>query len=305
MLKSLIISFSGKKITIAEIGEKNEILFLETLVSDYDMNGNITMDRFNDSMIYSCSDLINSVIKGKKYDEHKVGLLMDSSIAFFNLMPIDYKEPVDNIRSQILWDLSNYFPQNYKEFSVNYFRMKKANYSPHVQDTLIIAMHKVKMEFFKSIFDFCNLYINITDIDHLSAEKCIKKVYSNDFRNKKNLIIGIKKNRADLSIIDNNNLYYFDYLNTDSGLFQERLVKTLSFFYERDLNLFFNKIFLYGDDGLNHINKLVSSVFPEKETIITNPLSIFNYSAIRNTVLNFENEGYKYTPLLGLALKSV
>jgi len=304
-LKRLIVSFSGKKITIAEINEKNEILFLENLVSDYDMSENITLDRFNDTMIYSCSDLINSALKGKNFDEHKIGLLMDSSVTFMNLIPIDFNEPADTIRSQILWDLSNYFPQNYKEFNVNYFKLKKTNFSPDINDTLIIAMHKVKMEFLKSIFEFCNLYIDITDIDHLAAEKCIKKVYGNDFRNKKNLIIGIKKNRADLSIIDESNLYYFDYLNTDSSLFQERLAKSLSWFYERNLDLFFDKIFLYGDNGLTHINKLVSSVFPDKKIILTNPLSIFNYSKVKNKINNFEDEGYKYTSLLGLALKSL
>jgi Tfp pilus assembly PilM family ATPase len=302
-LKSLIVSFSGKKITIIEIGDKNEILFLENLVSDYDMSESITLDRFNDTMIYSCSDLINSVLKGKTFEEHKVGLLLDSSVAFMNLIPIDFKEPVDTIRSQILWDLSNYFPQNYKEFNVNYFRLKKTNYSPDVRDTLIIALHKVKLEFLRSIFEFSNLYINISDIDHLAAENCIKKVYGYDFKNKKNLIIGIKKKRADLSIIDENNLYYFDYLNTESNVFQEKLAKSLSCFYERDLDLFFDKIFLYGDNGLTHIKKLVSSVFPEKEIVLTNPLSIFNYSSIKNTVSNIENEGYKYTSLFGLALK--
>ncbi len=304
-MNSLIISFAGKNITIAEISDKKEVILLENIISEYDISESITLDRYNDTMIFSYSDLINSVLKGKSFTEHRVGLLIDSSVSFMNLIPIDYNEPADNIRSQILWDLSNYFPQNYKEFSINYLRLKKNNISPDVKDTLVIALHKVKMEFIKSIFEFCNLNLNITDIDHLSAEKCIRKVYGKDFKNKKNLILGIKKNRADLSIIDNANLYYYDYLNADGNNFQERFINSLSHFYEKNLDIFFEKVYLYGDSNVTNIQKIVSSVFPEKEVVVSNPLSVFNYSAVKNSVDNLENEGYKYTSSFGLALKSI
>lgn len=304
-MKSLIVSFAGKNITIAEVSGKKEILLLENIIAEDDISESITLDRYNDRMIFSYSDLINSALKGKSFKEHRVALLVDSSIAFMNLMPIDYNDPADNIRSQILWDLSNYFPQNYKEFNINYFRLKKNNISLDVKDTLVIALHKVKMEFIKSILEFCNLNVNITDIDHLSAEKCIRSVYGIDFKNKKNLILGIKKDKADLSIIDNTDIYYFDYMIADSYNYQERFIKTLSNIYEMNLDISFEKIFIYGDNNVRNMQNIVFSVFPEKDILISNPLPIFNYSAVKETSDNIENEGYKYTSLLGLALKSV
>jgi Tfp pilus assembly PilM family ATPase len=304
-LRVLIIGLLGKKISITEISEKKEIIFFENLVPDFDLNEKILLDRYTDTMIYSYSDLINNTLKSRKFDNHKVGLLVNSSIAFMNLLPIDYNESPDTIRSQILWDLSNYFPQNYKEFIINYYKIRKTNITPNVKDTLLIAIHKVKMEFIKSVFEFCNLNIHITDIDHLSAEKCIKKVYSSDFKNYKNLIIGFKKNRIDLSIIDENTLYYFDYVNTENLNFQDRFLRTLGILYEKNLDLLFEKIFLYGDGNLENVQKLIATVFPDKISIISNPLSVFNYSKIENNIDNFENEGYKYTSLLGLAFKSL
>lgn len=302
-MRALIIAFLGKKITIAEISEKKEILFLENIFADIDLNENIILDRYTDTMIYSFSDLINNALKGKTFDDHRVGLLVNTSFAFMNLIPIDYTESPDTIRSHIIWDLSNYFPNNYKEFIINYYKIKKTNITPDIKDTLLIALHKVKMEFIKSIFEFCSLKIHITDLDHLSAEKCIRKVYSSDFKNHKNLIIGIKRNRIDLSIIDNSNIYYFDYVNTDSVNFQDRFLKSIGNLYDKNLDLFFDKIFLYGEANLENIRKLVSNVFSEKSIIISNPLSIFNYSKISETSDNIENEGYKNTSLLGLALK--
>lgn len=304
-MKVLIISLLGKKISIAEISEKKEITFLENLVSDYDLNESVVLERYTDTMIYSFSDLINNTLKGRKFDNHRVGLLVNSSIAFMNLMPIDYSESLDTIRSQILWDLSNYFPQNYKEFIINYYKIKKSNVTPEVKESLLIAIHKVKMEFIKSIFEFCNLNIHITDIDHLAAEKCVRKVYSSDFKNFKNLIIGFKKNRIDLSIIDDSSIYYFDFVNTDNINFQERFLKSLGILYEKNLDLLFEKIFLYGEGNLDNVQKLIATIFPEKITIISNPLSIFNYSRLGNNADIIENEGYKYTPLFGLALKSL
>lgn len=304
-MRVLIIGLLGKKISIAEINEKKEIIFLENLVPDFDLNEKIILDRFTDTMIYSYSDLINNTLKGKKFDNHRVGLLINSSIAFLNLIPIDYNESQDTIRSQILWDLSNYFPQNYKEFIINFYKIRKTNITPNIKDTLLIAIHKVKMEFIKSIFEFCNLNIHITDVDHLSAEKCIRKVYSSDFRNYKNLIIGFKKNRIDLSIVDEHSIYYFDYVNTENLNFRERFLKTLGIMYEKNLDLLFEKIFIYGDGNLENIQKLIATVFPDKITIISNPLSAFNYSKMKSNVDNFENEGYKYTSLLGLAFKSL
>ena len=304
-MRVLIIGLLGKKISITEISEKKEIIFFENLVPDFDLNEKILLDRYTDTMIYSYSDLINNTLKSRKFDNHRVGLLVNSSIAFMNLLPIDYNESQDTIRSQILWDLSNYFPQNYKEFIINYYKIRKTNITPNVKDTLLIAIHKVKMEFIKSVFEFCNLNIHITDIDHLSAEKCIKKVYSSDFKNYKNLIIGFKKNRIDLSIIDDNTLYYFDYVNTENLNFQDRFLKTLGILYEKNLDLLFEKIFLYGDGNLENVQKLIATVFPDKIAIISNPLSVFNYSKIENSMDNFENEGYKYTSLLGLAFKSL
>jgi Tfp pilus assembly PilM family ATPase len=304
-LKVLIIGLLGKKISIMEISETKEIVFFENLVPDFDINEKIILDRYTDTMIYSYSDLINQALKGKKFDNHRVGLLMNSSIAFINLVPIDYSEPQDTIRSNILWDLSNYFPQNYKEFVINYYKIKRTNVTPNIKDSLLIAIHKVKMEFIKSIFEFCNLNIHITDIDHLSSEKCIRRVYSSDFKNYKNLLIGFKKNRIDLSIIDGNSIYYFDYVNTDNLNFQDRFLRTLGILYEKNLDLVFEKIFLYGDGNLENIRKLIATVFPEKITIISNPFSLFNYSYPENISDNFEKQGHKYTSLLGLALKSL
>jgi len=302
-LRALIIGLLGKDINIAEISEKKDILFYENIVTDFDLNENIVLERYTDTMIYSFSDLINNALKGKKIDNHRIGILLDSSLAFMNLVPVDYSESPDTIRSNIIWDLTNYFPHNYKEFIINYYRIKKNNITNEINDTLLIALHKVKMEFIKSIFEFCSLNIHITDIDHMAAERCIKKVYASDFKDHNNLILGFKKKRIDLSIIDSSNIYYFDYVITDSSNFQDRFLKSLGDLYDRHLDLFFDKIFIYGETNPDTLHKLISSVFPEKNIIVSNPLSIFNYSDIEGVVDNIENEGYKYTSLLGIALK--
>jgi hypothetical protein len=304
-VNTLIISFSGKQIHLLEITEKKEIVFFDSLYAEYNINDNLILERFNDTLVFSYSELINRSIKGRKYNDARIGLLLNTNLAFINVLPLDYSHPDETIRSNIIWDLSIYFPEHYKEFSVNYSRIKRNFYSPNISESLVVALHKVKMEFIKSIFEFCNLNLQIVDLDHFAAEKCIRILHSNEFSTGPGLIIGFKKDRIDLSIIDEKNLFYYDYIITGSKGYKNSTVSTLKKIYENNLDSVFKNIYLYGDTNLTSIQSSVSEVFSDKEVKIPNPLPLFNHTAISKVIDNFENEGYKYLPLFGLVLKTI
>lgn len=75
--------------------------------------------------------------------------MIEASQAFLNVLPVDFNEGKANINSHILWELSNYFPENGKDFIVKYYRLNNNYISKNIDEILLIALDKNKIDIIK------------------------------------------------------------------------------------------------------------------------------------------------------------
>jgi len=300
-LETLAIGFSERLIRFTELNEKGDVLFIGKTETDFDLNKDLSAYRSSEEIISETGDLIYNILQENNVQPDRIGVLFDTTQSFLNVIPIDYKEETSSIHSQILWELSNYFPDNYKDFKISYHKLNHNSYTGQVKDTLIIAVNKSKINLIKKIFSVCNLKIHLTDIDQFASVKCIREICKEELTNNQILAVGCKKNRIDLSIIDEKSLIYYDYLVFENYKFQESLRRTIEKLGSMEIR--FNRMFLYGDDCTKNVYDFLKLNYKECEVEFSDPFKELGSAIEIKEDIDSESNGFKYTPLVGLALK--
>jgi len=300
-LETLAIGFSERLIRFTELNEKGDVLFIGKTETDFDLNKDLSAYRSSEEIISETGDLIYNILQENNVQPDRIGVLFDTTQSFLNVIPIDYKEETSSIHSQILWELSNYFPDNYKDFKISYHKLNHNSYTGQVKDTLIIAVNKSKINLIKKIFSVCNLKIHLTDIDQFASVKCIREICKEELTNNQILAVGCKKNRIDLSIIDEKSLIYYDYLVFENYKFQESLRRTIEKL--GSMGIRFNRMLLCGDDCTKNVYDFLKLNYKECEVEFSDPFKKLGSAIEIKEEIDSESNGFKYTPLDGLALK--
>ena len=117
------------------------------------------------------------------------------------------------------------------------------------------------------------------------------------------LLAGLKKNRIDLSIINNKGSLFYDYITLIESDFQKPLENYLSKKSNEIFNVKFDRIFLYGEDFVIGAYKTINRIIKKANIILSNPYSDMKISTdFIKTDVDLKNDGFKFTPLCGLAL---
>lgn len=303
-MKSFIIGISDRTVRFLELNEKREISYLEQTDISFSFSECFSLGMYDDSVIQEASEVINKFVRELNFTSSKIGVLLDSSYAFINKIPMDFDDTQENIISGILWDLSNYFPDSYKDFKINFYKLKDRLYSERIKNTLIIAVENKKLDILKKILNNCGHRIHCFDIDHFGADKYVRMM--NLGGKPGNIMnIGCKRNRIDMSIIDSDGEVYFDYLIFRDTGYQKKLKSFLSLPCEVNSNLKFTSVNVYGDDYSDDVSKSISEMFP---TVKVERADIFRKFLTSSRVRNNErylDEGNKFIPLAGLALTTL
>ncbi|MEO8664213.1 MAG: hypothetical protein ABI462_01860, partial [Ignavibacteria bacterium] len=198
-----------------------------------------------------------------------------------------FNEDQSSISSHILWELSNYYPETYKDFNIKYYRLRNNNYSESIDEALLIAVNKNVIAFIKFLCNGCNIKVRNIEIDHFTVEKYLKENHPGAVNDNTILIIGCKDNRLDFSMICDGYLKNYDYEIFDGKNFRNHLIRQLNFY-----NTGFSKtgkIFLYGNENTHAVIKFLD------ETLGIKDASVISY---RN------DDDPKFSALYGLALKN-
>jgi Tfp pilus assembly PilM family ATPase len=302
-LGTLAIGFSQKQIKFVEINENREISFIDNIKTSLDLNKDLSIYRNSDDIISETGDMICNHLEANNIQPNRIDVLLETSQSFMNTVPINFEEDTESIRSQILWELSNYFPDSYKNFRVSYHKLNRKDYPDGIKDTLIIAVDNNKIIVIKEIFKVCNFNIHLTDIDQFATEKCIREVYKEELTDNKILILGCKNSRIDISIIDDRNLVYYDYIIFTGSNFQKGLRKLLNELNVKGMS--FGEVMLYGEDYSSDVQGYIKTFDKDHSIELSDPFKKFKYTKNEKGNGNFKNKGFKYTPLIGLALKGI
>ncbi len=299
-METLVIEFNEKQIRFIKINEKKEIISIDEINSNLDLNQDLSDYKINKDIVSETRDVICNHLEENNIHSKGAGVLLHTYHSFINVVPIDYNEDKESFRSQLLWELSNYFPGSYKNYRVSYHKLNRNNHPGNIKDTLLIAVENSKIDLIKNIFEACNLKIHLTDIDQFASEKCIRGVYAQKLKDNGIILLGCKNSRIDMSIMDEKSLIYYDYVLFPKNEFQEAVRGLLE-----KLNVVgsvFDNIVLHGEDYAIDVCNYLASNYKEYNVELSDPFKKFKYKGNKKEI---KNNAFMYTALVGLALKCI
>jgi Tfp pilus assembly PilM family ATPase len=289
-----------KSIKFLEINKEKKISFAFNLTENINLEKLYLQNKLSENYLNDIAKSINDVLDKSNTTSHTSKILIETNHCFTNVIPLDFTETKDKINSNILWELSNYFPDGYKDCKINYHKLLSESYSENIKETLIIAIKNNLIEGLKKLSKLIDIKINSIDVEHFSSEKYFREIRKDLLKEENILIVGCKKNRFDFSIINNSGCLAYDYFLLNNSNYQDILTKAYLKIAEKYYNLQINNIYLYGDESTSSSYKIINDISKTTRVILSNPF--YEIGITDNIDTEIVSEGYKFVPLCGLAL---
>lgn len=255
------LGFSDNKVRVLQLSEIKEIISKDEIPVSLNFKEDISGIKDYEELSKEFSDSLFKITGHSKNGFLSAGVLIDTQQTFINVLPVDFNDEQKNINSHILWELSNYFPDTYKNFNMKYYRLNDNFISENIGRILLIAIDKLRLEFLKNICNAGRIKINSIEIDQFAVEKFLKENYTKELPDKNVLIIGCKNSRLDFSLIVNEKLKYYDFEIFSGEDFGNLLIKEINLFNFVYNNQKVDKIFLYGEEITNKIKDFLLENF--------------------------------------------
>ncbi|MDQ3194033.1 MAG: pilus assembly protein PilM [Bacteroidota bacterium] len=285
-MSNLNLEFSGNTLRVLQLNETRDIIIKDERKLSFNILNEQTLKSKSADLISEFAVIIKSVLNDDS-NEQRAGVLISTEQTFLNVFPVDFNEDQSSINSHILWELSNYYPETYKDFNIKYYRLNNNYFNENIDEALLIAIDKNAIGFIKVLCNGSNIKIRNVEIDQFAVEKCVKENYPEEIKNTI-LIIGCKNNRLDFSVIARGYLKYYDYEIFEGKKFRNLLIRHLNIYNKGYSKI--EKIFLYGDENTEHVKKFLDEMMENKK------VSFIKY--------NEGNNDSRFSALYGLALKN-
>lgn len=282
-----------------ETNKENKISFAGIKSENFDLSNLFKQNKLAESEISNTADIINNILEESRTSSNIARLLIDTNRCFTNVIPLDFSENKEKINSNILWELSNYFPDNYKDFKISYHKLHSESYSESIRETLIIGIKNSIIDALKKLSRLINIKITSIDIEHFASEKYFRTIRKNLFKDENILIIGCKRNRFDFSIINDSGCFAYNYFLIKDSNFQDKLAKEYIKLDEKYRNLQISNIYLYGDETTTNAYKIINELSQKTRLILSNPF--YEIGITDKVPTEIVSEGYKFIPLCGLS----
>lgn len=289
-----------KSIGFLEINKENNISFAYLIKENFKLENLYNQSKLSDTYINETAEMINGVIDKINATVNSSKLLIETNFCFANVIPLDINESPDKINSNILWELSNFYPDSYKNYKINYYKLSSYLHSDNVREVLIIAIKNYLIEAIRKLSKQINIKIGAADVEHFASEKYFRYIRKTLLNDEAILIIGCKRGRFDFSIINRKECLGYDYFLSEDSNFQEKLINQYLKIEEKYRALNINNIYLYGDEVTSVAYKIINDIAKSSRLILSNP---FYELGITNDVdTEIVSEGFKFIPLCGNAL---
>lgn len=298
-MTSLSIGLSGKTLRLLGVDSSGKITSSASLAMSFDLGSESLFTKDPGSVAQEFREHVSAFAKNEDLQKLRSGITIDTSMAFINVIPLDVSETSGAIESHILWELSNYYPDTYKDFSKRYYKLGNPLFGGTIDEAIIIAIDRKKIRFIKNLCAQSGLQPKNIEIDHFAVEKCLTELFGRNVRNKSVIISSCSGKRIDSSLLVNTGLKYYDYdivleRNPVKILYQQ-LSRMKNKFPETDIS----EIFLYGEVSSAAIS---SGIGEHLGGIKITHLDLFGPSRPDG---KGRHDSSVYAPLVGLALKNL
>ncbi|CUS97291.1 hypothetical protein JGI22_00263 [Candidatus Kryptobacter tengchongensis] len=257
----ITVKLGKERVDVVETEELSKKLVLKKTLSHQ-----FNLSSFSSEEAGKIAHIISSSINiSEKFT--KLSFCLDTEFVFLNIIPIDANLSEQDLNEHLLWEISQYFPdESAQNFALRGYKFG----SGKVQKMLIVAVRKEIISFLRAIADKLNLKIQIIDIDHFSAENCLRERISSvrsRYFYKDFILAGLKKGRIDVSVFRNYEFQrYFYYLVNNESDLRYFLIKLVN----DNVSAGFEKFVFYGEvvdkDMIDFISEMLGSRF-----VVLNP----------------------------------
>jgi len=291
------ISFTNKKIRVLCIDNKNELIYINEEDSPIDFSEDISVYNENENLINELSDIIQDIFKEGNVTPLSAKIVLDVNQFFINSIPVETFEP-ESVKSYIVWDLSNFFPDSYKNYLINYHKVltQENPYSEFKLLTFAVKYNTVK--FINDIINKCNLKTEKLDIDLFSSYNIAKLKNISE----KYLILNCYKNRIDYIICRENDILCYEYIYFKENNFDIELENNIKLL---NINKDFSgvkNIYITGEEYSEYVVNEIKSFYPDLNVKLLNfdeTLKVSNSLSSSDFINKF---GYKFISLAGAVI---
>lgn len=302
-MKNLSIGHTDRYLRFLGTGNDGKVIFAEQS-EFYSTEDVFVQAKLKSKHLQEMGLLIKDTIQRYEIYPDKINFAVDSSVSFITTIPIDYSDDSGSINSNILWELSNYFPENYKNYKVNFLKLNGIRDSENiVKKTLVISLHKDDAESVLKIADYAGIKFSIIDIDYLAAVNYFINNHKTNSGQKYKLVVGCKKNKIEVSEICGSRLCDYDYIYIKDSPNREIISDTIRNITEKDVSHDIQDIYLFGEENTIQTVNFISSRFKKYQTVIANPFEISGISDIYKGISPDDLNPNNFIPLAGLSMK--
>ncbi len=297
-MSNLNLEFSRNLLRILMLNESGDTIIQQEAPLSFNLSEESCQKRNRDELSEEFFDKILECMPESISSVRNGDILINTDQAFLNVFPIDFTENQDSINGHILWELSNYFPDTYKDFNIKYYRLNNNYLNKDLDEALIIAINKNKIDFIKRLLNSCNIRIKSIEIDQFAVEKCVSQKSNMQTETECSLILGCKSQRIDFSLLHHEKLRYYDYQLTENLDFRNALVDQMNFFTAAFNGYKIGQIFLYGSENVIEIKNFLEEQFKFTNVYLINCTS-------NKLNISDNQDKVRFAPLMGLALKNL
>jgi len=292
-LETTVIGFSDNILRFLKINSSRTVTASGETDIGFSINDVSYFKKNKDDLLNVFHIKVGELLKDSEFKDLNTGVIIESSQTFLITIPVDFTDNENSINSHLLWELSNYFPDTYKNYSVRFLKLRKFITGENLYDVLMIAIDKNKLNFIKSLCNGTGIKIKNIEIDQFASEKCISD--NCKIKGTKILLAGFKKHRIDFSITEGNKIIYYNYGRTVRQNYLNVSAKLLNSLKTSASAVSPDKIFIYGDSISEELNSLLFNEFGKQNVNVLSPFD--NQKEILNSSA--------FAPLFGLALKNL
>jgi hypothetical protein len=293
-LGRVAVQYSGKHIRILEISDKKSIKYIDQF--DYlDSSIFFLEPKLNPKRISELSDLLISNMRKNSVYTDAIELILDSRLAFISVIPVDFSDEIDNTNSTLIWELSNFFPESYKNFKITYQKLQNTgNKYGTLGNTLLVAYHKQIAEITRRLSELTSIKFNKINFDVFTAGLYFQNACTGDF-----ICIGCKNDKTDISFYIGNKIRYFTSLymkEKQSGYYYEEISHILNLPDFSDIS----SIFVYGEEPAVSIFGYLNENRQKRQVLMPDPFINTEFDNPYDKLKNLQS--FSFIPLFGTGL---
>ncbi len=161
-------------------------------------------------------EYVQAFTKVNRVKATQVSVALDTSLLFLNTLPVEDGLPRPRINELIEWELHQYFPDIQPKEFITDVHVMSTHRDQGWNELLAVSIRRIHTQAIREALKALGLTLHIIDVDHFSADMALRVNYPDTYR-RYLALVGVKKDRLDISLMKNGALQSYTYVVVNSN----------------------------------------------------------------------------------------